>query len=93
MQNTQPAFFGATLSNSNTLPLQTGGVEFGTSVSSNGSVGTTGAGTGILPEQKIFPGIVHERARRGSILAQSASEHEDAWPKNDGKAGHANTPL
>ncbi|BDD59125.1 AMP deaminase [Monascus purpureus] len=93
IQNTQPAFFGATLSNSNTLPLQTGGVEFGTSVSSNGSVGTTGAGTGILPEQKIFPGIVHERARRGSILAQSASEHDDAWPKNDGKAGYANTPL
>lgn len=33
---------------------------------SNSALGTE-VGAGALPEQKIFPGIVHERARKGNM--------------------------
>jgi AMP deaminase len=46
------------------------GAEFGTSIGGNPA---TGASPDGLPEQKIFPGIVHETVRRGSMLAQAAS--------------------
>ena len=88
-QNPHLGFPGPFVPNSSGLPLQTGGVEFGTSVSSNGSVGTAGAGSGSLPEQKIFPGIVHERVRRSSILSQSAPEPEDAYSKKDDDSDYA----
>jgi hypothetical protein len=35
---------------------------------------TTGA-EGLL-EQKIFPGIVHERAQRGNVSGRAAIDHE-----------------
>jgi AMP deaminase len=33
----------------------------------NGALGTGVGGADGLPEQKIFPGIVHERARKGNM--------------------------
>jgi len=41
--------------------------------SGTGSVGPA-AGTDNLPEQKIFPGVVHERAQRSSKFNRPAAE-------------------
>lgn len=41
-----------------------------------GSMGERSTGSDNLPEQKIFPGIVHERAQRGNVLNQSAAEEQ-----------------
>lgn len=68
---------GPSMQNSNASPLQSMGFDFGRSVSSNGSIGAAGPGPGVLPEQKIFPGIVHERAQRGNTLTPLATENED----------------
>lgn len=35
------------------------------------------ASSGNLPEQKIIPGLVHERARKGSTYSNSSSPHAD----------------
>lgn len=52
--------------------------EFSSPVNTNGGIGTGVAGPDGLPDQKIFPGIVHARIRRGSILAPSSVEnHHD----------------
>lgn len=39
-----------------------------------GSVGPASTGTDNLPEQKIFPGVVHERAQRSSKFNRPAAE-------------------
>ncbi|KAJ5951457.1 AMP deaminase Amd1 [Penicillium vulpinum] len=44
-----------------------GTVEFPSPGSSNPALGTGVGGADALPEQKIFPGIVHERARKGTM--------------------------
>ncbi|CAL5869984.1 uncharacterized protein PFLUO_LOCUS4217 [Penicillium psychrofluorescens] len=49
--------------------------EFSSPVSNSGAMGASIAGADGTPEQKIFPGIVHERARRGSIRGQSWEDH------------------
>lgn len=36
----------------------------------------TGTSADGLPEQKIFPGIVHETVRRGSMFAQAATREQ-----------------
>lgn len=43
-------------------------------------VPSTAAGTNpdSLPEQKIFPGIVHETLRRGSMFAQALATHQQS---------------
>ncbi|KAJ5160649.1 AMP deaminase [Penicillium canariense] len=48
------------------------GSDIVTSASSND---TAGRSTDGLPEQKIFPGIVHETIRRGSMLAQLSCDN------------------
>lgn len=48
--------------------------DFGSSTGSNNTVGATGADPDGLPEQKIFPGIVHETVRRGSMLSQPSGD-------------------
>lgn len=35
-----------------------------------------GSGPSSVPEQKIFPGIVHERARRGSMMTNASTAGE-----------------
>lgn len=47
------------------------GTEVATSIGDNPATGTN---PDDLPEQKIFPGIVHETVQRGSILAQVACD-------------------
>ncbi|KAI9927327.1 AMP deaminase [Aspergillus wentii] len=46
-----------------------------------GSVPTTGT-PDDLPEQKIFPGVVHERAHRESLLSRSAAAEDAKEQKN-----------
>lgn len=41
-------------------------------------------GPETLPEQKIFPGIVHERVQRGSMLTRALAE-DDRDTKDGGK--------
>ena len=50
--------------NPNALSISTGGDEL--------SAGSPGTMAGVLPEQRIFPGVVHEKARRDSILSSTA---------------------
>lgn len=54
---------------SNTLPIHPGpsADDLGTSVTSNASIGSP-------PEQRMFPGVVHERARRDSLLSSTTAE-------------------
>ncbi|OGM39994.1 AMP deaminase [Aspergillus bombycis] len=47
-------------------------------------------GPEALPEQKIFPGIVHERAQRGSMLTRALAE--DDKDTKDGGKGVNNCP-
>lgn len=56
------------------------------SVGASGNAGTAVVGSANLPEQKIFPGLMHERATRGSMRAGSSvdSSTED----RDGNAHH-----
>lgn len=42
--------------------------------SGTGPVGPASTGTDSLPEQKIFPGVVHERAQRSSKFTRPAAE-------------------
>lgn len=53
--------------------------DLGASVESNGYAGTAG-GRDDLPEQRIFPGVVHERTRRNSL-----SSPETKANNSDGK--------
>ncbi|KAB8205682.1 Adenosine/AMP deaminase [Aspergillus parasiticus SU-1] len=46
--------------------------------------GPEDAGPETLPEQKIFPGIVHERAQRGSMLTRALAE-DDKDTKDGGE--------
>ncbi|OJJ30056.1 hypothetical protein ASPWEDRAFT_46792 [Aspergillus wentii DTO 134E9] len=52
-----------------------------TNESRAGSVPTTGT-PDDLPEQKIFPGVVHERAHRESLLSRSAAAEDAKEQKN-----------
>jgi hypothetical protein len=45
-----------------------------TSVGTSGTSAASVVGATNLPEQKIFPGLMHERARRGSMRAESPAE-------------------
>ena len=47
------------------------GTEATTSIGGNTATGT---GPDGLPEQTIFPGIVHETVRRGSMRARAACD-------------------
>lgn len=47
------------------------GTEAATSIGGNTATGTSPDG---LPEQTIFPGIVHETVRRGSMRAQGTCD-------------------
>ncbi|KAJ5086291.1 AMP deaminase Amd1 [Penicillium alfredii] len=51
--------------------------EFSSPSGSNTTLGADVTGPGGLPEQKIFPGIVHERVRKGSTLSQLSREEPD----------------
>lgn len=50
--------------------------DSGTLVGGTGYMGERSTGSDKLPEQKIFPGIVHERAQRGSVLNRSTAEEQ-----------------
>lgn len=56
---------------SNALPS-----ESTSSISGTGSVGATVARPDDLPEQTIFPGIVHERAQRTNISTQHSAGND-----------------
>lgn len=47
--------------------------ESASSISGTGSVGATVARSEDLPEQTIFPGVVHERAQRTTIPTQHSA--------------------
>lgn len=68
-ENSRPLLPESALSNFEALSLQPGNSHLGTSVNSDGSL----ASPNVLPEQRIFPGIVHERVRRSSILTPSST--------------------
>lgn len=54
----------------------------GSMTSNNGSMGlTSSVKSDSLPEQKIFPGIVHERAHRSSAAPRAVSEDEEQPPR------------
>lgn len=50
--------------------------ESAPSISGTGSVGATVARPDDLPEQTIFPGIVHERAQRTNIPTQNSAGND-----------------
>lgn len=51
------------------LPPHLAGAGLATSIGGNAATGTSPDG---LPERKIFPGIVYDAVRRGSLLGQMA---------------------
>jgi AMP deaminase len=61
---------------SDSLGPQTASVETVISVCDSASNTLSASGPDGLPEQKIFPGIVHERAQRGNVLEQPIGEEQ-----------------
>ena len=47
-----------------------------TLVGGTGSAAAASTGPDKLPEHKIFPGVVHEQAQRGSVLGRSTAEDD-----------------
>lgn len=47
-----------------------------TLVGGTGSAAAASTGPDKLPEHKIFPGVVHEQAQRGSVLNRSTAEDD-----------------
>lgn len=70
---TQPIHPASTVSAQSSAQLQSMSHEFGATVGSNVSVTTSGMTPGGLPEQRIFPGIMHERAMKGSMMTGSTT--------------------
>lgn len=64
------------ISNQSPAQLQSMNQEFGASVSGHGSVTAPGSMPGSLPEQRIFPGIMHERARKENMVSGSTAGEE-----------------
>lgn len=56
------------------------------SVGASGNAGTAVVGSANLPEQKIFPGLMHERARRGSMRVGSSAD--SSTEDRDGNGHH-----
>ncbi|KAE8385239.1 hypothetical protein BDV23DRAFT_165234 [Aspergillus alliaceus] len=54
----------------------------------SGTKSSESTGPETLPEQKIFPGIVHERAQRGSMLTRSLAEDNKVTKDEDKVEGN-----
>jgi hypothetical protein len=71
--DTQPIHYITVISNQPSPTTLPASLEFHPPAADSGSKTTATVDHSSLPEQKIFPGIVHERARRGSVIAASAA--------------------
>jgi hypothetical protein len=71
--DTQSIHYITVISNQPSPTALPASLEFHPPAADSGSKITATVDHGSLPEQKIFPGIVHERARRGSVITVSAT--------------------
>jgi AMP deaminase len=70
--DTQSIHYITVISNQSSPTTLPTNLEFHPPTADSGSKITAAVDHGSLPEQKIFPGIVHERARRGSVITPAA---------------------
>ncbi|KAL1965321.1 hypothetical protein VTN77DRAFT_5923 [Rasamsonia byssochlamydoides] len=75
----QPGYSSPVISGQNLPPPHT-------SMSTSGTAATAVMGSANLPEQKIFPGLMHERATRGSMRAGSSAD--SSTEEKDGNVQH-----
>lgn len=65
--------------------------EFGTSFSSTSTAGITAHSADFVPEQKIFPGIVHERAHRNNMPIEGIVEDDKEEGSGDSETNSNST--